>query len=859
MPTQHNSSVQSKIANQQPAKGLGTFAGVFTPSILTILGLILFLRLGYVTGSGGVGRALAIIAVANLITILTSQSLAAIATNLKVKGGGDYYLISRTLGVEFGGAIGIVLYLAQSVSVAFYCIGFSEAVSALLGPDPFLSAKLIAILAVAAIFLLAWMGADIATRFQYVVMALLIAALGSFFLGGIPQWESSQFLANWSPTGEPIPFWIVFGIFFPAVTGFTQGVSMSGDLKDPGKSLPLGTFLAVGLSIVVYVAIVIIFAGVLPNTTLATNFQAINQISRYGFLIDAGVIAATLSSAMASFLGGPRIFQSLAADRIFPLLTPFAKGVGPTNNPRRAILLTGLIALIVILPGQLDLVARIVSMFFLISYGLLNYATWYEAHSESPSFRPRFRWFNKYLSLLGCLVCFGVIIALDLEYGLIALAVLATIYFYIRQKKDPARWADSSRSHAMQTIRKQLFVTSGEPEHARDWRPHILAFTKDAERRPLLLHFANWIGGSTGLISCVKIIEGREPQIAKIKKNELAELSSSIQEEGLKIFPLVVSGRNITEALETLLQSYGVGPLKGNTFLCNWYGETLSSFPGLTSMKFGHNLRLAFHCGYNIVVYHGDRLRVETLFDPDKKDRTIDVWWNNDASSRLMLLFAHLVTRDDLWEKSTTIRVLTIGETANLKESLEHVEQQLDDARIVAEPVIIPDMSPDTITRESAGSDLVFLPFRIKHSMLTDTNGFSLERVLTRLPPVALVMAQSDIDLDAEPEEGAAGQLAQAMDTLHDREKRFLRVEKQWGKLVEKSVILKKRYESQAASMDEPMEKDLKQQLNKAEMESDKSFRKKAKEKAKLDNAVAFVKQLSQPNDAIIPKETERK
>ena len=858
MPTQHNSSIQSIIAEQQPAKGLGTFAGVFTPSILTILGLILFLRLGYVTGSGGVGRALAIIAVANLITILTSQSLAAIATNLKVKGGGDYYLISRTLGVEFGGAIGIVLYLAQSVSVAFYCIGFSEAVSALLGPDPFLSAKLIAILAVAAIFLLAWMGADIATRFQYVVMALLIAALGSFFLGGIPQWESSQFLANWSPTGEPIPFWIVFGIFFPAVTGFTQGVSMSGDLKDPGKSLPLGTFLAVGLSIVVYVAIVITFAGVLPNTTLTTNFQAINQISRYGFLIDAGVIAATLSSAMASFLGGPRIFQSLAADRIFPLLTPFAKGAGPTNNPRRAILLTGFIAFIVILLGQLNLVARIVSMFFLISYGLLNYATWYEAHSESPSFRPRFRWFNKYLSLLGCLVCFGVIIALDLEYGLIALAILAAIFFYIRQKKDPARWADSSRSHAMQTIRKQLFVTSGEPEHARDWRPHILAFTKDVERRALLLHFANWIGGSTGLVSCVKIIEGREPQVTKVKKNELTELTSSIQDEGLKIFPLVVSGQNITETLETLLQSYGVGPLKGNTFLCNWYGETLSSFPGLTSMKFGHNLRLAFHCGYNIVVFHGDRLRVETLFDPEKNDRTIDVWWNNDASSRLMLLFAHLITRNNLWEKST-IRVLTVGETTNLKESLEHVEQQLDDARIAAEPVIIPDMSPDTITQESTGSDLVFLPFRIKHSMLTDANGFSLERVLTRLPPVALVMARSDIDLDAEPEEGTAGQLAQAMDTLHDREKRFLRAKKQWEKLTEKSAVLKKRYDSQATSLEESARKDLKQQLNTAEMESEKSFRKKAKEKAKLDDAVASVSELSQLNDTVItPKETEK-
>ncbi len=420
--------------NQENFGKLGTFAGVFTPSILTILGIILFLRLGYVTGAGGVGRALLIIAIANAITILTSLSLAAIATNLKVKGGGDYYLISRTLGMEFGGAIGIVLYLAQSVSVAFYCIGFAEALTAILGSEFFLPPQLIAMLAVGSIFILAWMGADWATKFQYMVMGLLVAALLSFFIGGIPQWSGETFLANWSPDGVPQPFWIIFAIFFPAVTGFTQGVSMSGDLRNPGKSLPLGTFMAVGISILVYFGVVIVFAGVLPNRVLVEDYQAIKQVSRYDFLIDAGVIAATLSSAMASFLGGPRILQSLAADKIFPLLTPLAKGSGPTNNPRRAILLTCVLALGVIMLGQLNLVARIVSMFFLISYGLLNYATWYEAHSESPSFRPRFRWFNKYFSLLGAIVCVGVIFALDLKYGVIAMAILAAIHQYVKRK-----------------------------------------------------------------------------------------------------------------------------------------------------------------------------------------------------------------------------------------------------------------------------------------------------------------------------------------------------------------------------------------------------------------------------------------
>jgi amino acid transporter len=352
--------------SRQSANALGTFAGVFTPSILTILGIILFLRLGYVTGSAGMGRALIIIAVANLISILTSQSLAAIATNLRVKGGGDYYLISRTLGHQFGGAIGIVLYLAQSVSVAFYCIGFAEALTAMLPLHPLLSPRNNSTAATGLLFVLAWLGADWATRFQYAVMVLLAAALFSFYAGGAVKWEAARFAANWSAPADAPPFWVIFGIFFPAVTGFTQGVSMSGDLKDPGKSLPLGTFLAVGISIVVYFSVALVFAGVLPNSVMMADYQSIKQVARFGGLIDAGVIAATLSSAMASFLGGPRILQSLAADRIFAFIVPFAKGAGPMNNPRRAVLLTTGIALATIGLGQLNLVAQVVSMFFLI-------------------------------------------------------------------------------------------------------------------------------------------------------------------------------------------------------------------------------------------------------------------------------------------------------------------------------------------------------------------------------------------------------------------------------------------------------------------------------------------------------------
>jgi amino acid transporter len=452
---------------------LGTFSGVFTPSILTILGIILFLRLGYVVGNAGLGRALLIIGLANVISILTSFSLSAIATNMKVKGGGDYYLISRTLGVEFGGAIGIVLFLAQSVSIAFYCIGFGEAVAAMLPGGGEALPQIIAALAVSFLFVFAWLGADWATRFQYVVMTILAVALFSFFAGGLAKWENATLVQNWTSPASGPGFWVLFAIFFPAVTGFTQGVSMSGDLKDAGRSLPLGTFFAVGISVIVYFGAAVVFASALPGNVLAGDYGAMKRAALFGLLINAGVVAATLSSGMASFLGAPRILQSMASDRIFPFLLPFAKGSGPAGNPRRGVLLSCGIAFATIGLGKLNLIAPVVSMFFLVSYGLLNYATHFEARASSPSFRPRFRWFHPRLSLLGWLACLGAVLAIDLRAGAVAIAVLFAIYQYLKRTAGPARWADSRRSYHFQRIRENLLAAAAEKEHPRDWRPQV--------------------------------------------------------------------------------------------------------------------------------------------------------------------------------------------------------------------------------------------------------------------------------------------------------------------------------------------------------------------------------------------------
>jgi len=749
---------------------LGTFAGVFTPSILTILGIILFLRLGYVVGNAGLGLALLILLLANGISVLTSVSLSAIATNIKVKGGGDYYLISRTLGREFGGAIGIVVFLAQSVSIAFYCLGFGEALAPLFTTNLSILPQIIAVLAVSFLFIFAWLGADWATRFQYVVMVVLVTAIISFFIGGFLRWDNARLVQNWSSPQTALGFWVLFAIFFPAVTGFTQGVSMSGDLQDPGKSLPRGTFMAVGVSIIVYFLSSVVFAAALPADILMSDYGAMVKVAFFGFLVTAGSIAATLSSAMASFLGAPRILQSLAADRIFPFLVPFAKGSGPTANPRRGVLLSAGIAYATVAWGQLNLIAPVVSMFFLISYGLLNYATYYEARSQSPSFRPRFRYFHKWLSLAGALACLGVMLAIDISAGIVAVAVLFGVFQYLRRTAGPSRWADSRRSHHLQLIREHLLAAAADPEHARDWRPQILAFSDNPQRRSQLLCFSSWIEGGSGLTSAVQILEGEGLKMRKLKEEAEAQLQRDIQKDDAHAFPLVVTAPNLEIGIQTLIQAYGIGSLKANIILLNWLGQSPAKFLGLHAREFGKNLRAAYRHGCNIVILNVKSDKWGALEESDRQDRCIDVWWWGDATSRLMLLLAYLMTRNEKWSDAK-IRLLAVADGNGDTQTIESLHEMLEEVRIDANPEMVKNVDADTLAEYSAESDLAFLPFRVSDNRVLDPFGNPMENTLFLLPVTAMVMAAEDIELDAEPEEGKAGEMAETLDALEDARK----------------------------------------------------------------------------------------
>ncbi|MBI2782494.1 MAG: amino acid permease [Gammaproteobacteria bacterium] len=724
---------------------------MFTPSLLTILGIVLFLRLGYVIGSVGLAEALLILGLAHLVSIVTSLSVAAIATNLRVKGGGDYYLISRTLGLGFGGAIGLVLFLAQAVAIGFYCIGFAEATASIIGLSGPWASRGIAAAAVAGLFAVAWAGADWATRFQYVVMTLLVTALGSFALGAMPAWHGEALRANLAQPLAAPPFWMVFAVFFPAVTGFTQGVSMSGDLRDPARAIPLGTFAAVGLSMLVYFAVAFLFAGAATNADLAQDGFAMRRLSQWPVTFDAGVIAATLSSALASFLGAPRILQAMGRDEVLPLLRPFAAGSGASANPRRAVLLAGAVALTVVLAGSLNAVAALVSMWFLLSYGLLNYATWYEAQAASPAFRPSFRFFSRRVSLAGAVGCLAVMAALNVAAAIGAAAIVFAVYQYVRLRAVPARWADSRRSFHLHRVREHLLAAEAEPARARDWRPQVLVFSDDPERRQRLLKFAQWVEGGAGLVSVVRVLELRGPQAVEQRAAAEVALREELKTVGSTAHPLVVSTGNLDEAIGIIVQSAGIGPLRVNTAVVNWMHQS-GSLDSLFTNRFGGNLRTAFRLGCNLLMLDANDAEWRALNEQLPPERRIDIWWLPGATGDLMLLLAHLMLRSEDWD-GAKLRVVSLPPTDGDAPALAGaIENRLREVRIDATVEVVEQDESTALYTMSRDASLVFMPFSVHGGRFYDGHGHEIDEHLAVLPVTVLTLAAQDVALEADPD-----------------------------------------------------------------------------------------------------------
>ncbi len=728
--------------SDRPTKLFGTFGGVFTPCTLTILGVIMFLRLGQVVGQSGVVWALLIVLFSKAITLLTTISLSGIATNTRVQGGGAYFLISRSLGVEFGGAIGVVFFLAQAISVALYCLGFAEAVANSftgVGPEHI---NLIATLTNLAVFGAVMIGASWAITIQYGILAVLAASLVSFFVGAFDSFDSNVFQASFqSGPLETSTVFRMFALFFPAVTGIMAGANMSGDLKDPAKSIPAGTLWSVLVTGLIYVSIVILLGGTQSREALVSNNMIMADIAFIPSLIVAGVMAATLSSALGSMMGAPRILQAFARDMVFKSMSFFGARSGPNNEPRRAIVLTFAISQVSILLADIDAIAPIITMSFLITYGMLNLATFYERISKNPSYRPRFRFGHWSLSLLGAVSCLAVMFLIEWKSALISIFVMWMLHQYIAQKQVASRWGDLQSGLIFERARTSLLKLEDYLYHPKNWRPNILAFSGPTWTHPHLAIYGHWFTTGHGILSLGQVIIGDVDELMERRNSQERILHKFISEESLSAFPAVVVAHNQSEGIESLVQCHGLGALRPNTVLFNWPKEKADA------EWFGCTLRTISNLKRSIVAMKISDPRTDPWSAPKG---TIDIWWRGEQNGSLMLLLAHLLTNNAPWRGRKIRLMRMIGSEAGIQEVTDHLQNLTTQSRIVAEPqVIVGDDVAEIIQRESASAAIVIIGFDTPAE--NEEVGFyqRMQKLTEPLPRVVFVKSHGDAALDS--------------------------------------------------------------------------------------------------------------
>ncbi len=670
----------------------GTFGGVFTPSVLTILGVIMYLRLPWVVGNGGLWISLGIILAAHIISVTTGLSISSIATDKKVGAGGPYYIVSRSMGLPIGGTLGLALFIGLSFSISLYVIGFCESMLQTLEPYTGIeiTKNAVRVAGTATIVMLTaitLISSAFAIKIQYVIMALIGASLVSILLGtGTASPETGpQLLAPEGGAGITT----LFGIFFPAVTGFTAGVNMSGDLKDPKRSLPRGTLLAIGTGLIVYVGLAVFLAYRIDGDQLRNSQTVLQDMALFGPAVVAGIWGATLSSGIGSIMGAPRILQALSGDGVTPRF--FAKGAGPSNEPRRALILAFLIGEAGILIGELDVIAAIVSMFFIATYGFLNLSCAIESWA-STDFRPDFK-IPRWVSVVGAITCFVIMIYLDLAAMLGATALFVACFFYLKRRELTLSSGDTWEGVWSSLVRLGLnHLARSEDASTYRWRPNVLALrTAGITERAALLDFGQVLIRDRGVLTDLAL-----------GVDDLDEARSREEIDGVFHRAVAVDQEDPFVEMRNAVRYSGFRGIEPNAILLDW-SEHKRDGEGFLSLCDDLEKR-----ELNLLVYHPGE---------DKRDAhaRVDIWWHpeRDSLALAMSLVRYLTSSHEY--AGADVRFLFVNDDNTRADTLIRTTTRLlDDARMIARVQVLDnslDAKPleDWVERESADAALTIL------------------------------------------------------------------------------------------------------------------------------------------------------
>ncbi|MFK7935586.1 MAG: amino acid permease [Saprospiraceae bacterium] len=513
-------------------KKFGTFGGVFTPTLLTILGVIMYLRLGWVVGNAGLLGAWLIIILSFVITTATALAMSSIVTNIRIGAGGAYAIISQSLGLEIGGSLGIPRYISQGLAVTMYIFGFREG-WLMIFPDHPAFAIDIAVFII--LFGIAYKSADLAIRAQFVIMGIIILSLFSIVMAAYfgSMGISTQDAVRWGEFGSiegsltSTDFWLVFAVFFPASTGIMAGANMSGELKDPRGSIPKGTLLAIGVSIVIYLVLAYWIARSASTEELINNYNVIIEKSWLPPLVIAGVLGATFSSALASIIGSSRILFAMGQHRVLPQGKWLAQQTS-AGQPRNAMLITGVLIFVSMLLRDLNAIAPLVTMFFLITYAMLNVVVIIEQNLTLISFRPLFKVHPAvpWVGLIGSVLAMFII---NPTISLISVAVVFGVY-WVLSRSDLETPFEDVRSGIFSAFAEWAtkHVSGLSHKLERAWKPNLLVPATDSSIIQGNFKFIRDIAFPKGSATLVGIGKGEQANTLDDKLTQNSEAFRNI-------------------------------------------------------------------------------------------------------------------------------------------------------------------------------------------------------------------------------------------------------------------------------------------------------------------------------------------
>jgi solute carrier family 12 sodium/potassium/chloride transporter 2 len=742
------------MPDAQPHRTTATFGTlpVFMTAISTILGAILFLRFGYAVGHQGFVGVMGIIILGHMVTIPTAMAVAEIATNQKVQGGGAYYIISRSFGINIGAAIGIALYLSQAISVAFYVIAFSEAFEPLIRylhfewNVPLIDKRWIGLASMSLLSLvILTRGAKIGMKALYFVVTLLFTSLLFFFLGKSSSPEKSIVLN--AQIQNPDNFFFVFTIIFPAFTGLIAGLGLSGDLRNPSKAIPRGTLWATLCGFVIYILVAYKLSVSASPEDLASDQMIMEKIAIWGPIIPIGLAAASLSSALGSIMVAPRTLQALGYDNVFPgagLNSWLSRGKEKDNEPTNAGLISIIIGFVFVAFGDINFVAQIISMFFMVTYGVICLISLLEHFAADPSYRPTFRsrW---YISLLGAVTSFWLMFKMNSPYAILSLIVMGAIYAMVSSYNLQEKGlVNLFRGVVFQASRQlQILAQRADREDLDEhWRPFTICVSQDTFMRRSAFDMLRWISLKYGFGTYIHYIKGflteETNRESKEVLNKLIHLAAGSKN---RVYLDTIISPSYTSAIAQVIQLSGISG-KGNNMILFEFSQTEPE--SLQEALNTHDIIYA--TGFDLCI-------LNTSYKGFGYKKQIHIWITpvDFDNANLMILLGYIILGHPEW-KEGIIKIFAIYQPEAATRRKEELKMLIKEGRL---PIALANVNlisaggdkgtRDIIGDVSADADLTIIGFR--HEQLP-AEGYKLFTGYDKLGNVLFVSADKKKEIN---------------------------------------------------------------------------------------------------------------